>query len=87
MERPTLAEALRVSEQNIKQLDKLLGEAQQLITSTRFVVTMATELHDKERSLEQLIKAQIFSESTGNSFARIVEARTHLDIAHRALAE
>lgn len=87
MDRPDLREVLTAATKAMEHLDKLLGEAQQVTSHSRFSVTMAVELNGQHTSLDQIIKSQIYTEAMGNVFSRVIEARTHLDVAVRALTE
>lgn len=88
MDRPDPQSALTEAAKILTVLETQLAKAQDLITRTRFNVTMATELaaQRNEVSFDQIVKAQIFGESMHDAFTRVIEARTHLDVASRALS-
>jgi hypothetical protein len=88
MDRPDLKKTLEQAERMMAEIDRVLGQAQELSSRARFSVTMAVELNaGPNPALDHVIKAQIYTEAMGHSFARIIEARTHLDVALRALTE
>ncbi len=87
MERPDMKETLEQAQRAMAIIEDILAKAQDHVTRTRFSVTMATEMaaSRNEVSFDHIVKAQIFSESMHDTFTRIIEARTHLDVATRAL--
>jgi hypothetical protein len=87
-QRPDLAATLRQARALMADIEKHLAQAQELSSRARFAVAMAMELSSPEsRSLDMLIKSQIYTEAMGHAFARIIEGRTHLDVGLRAVEE
>ena len=87
-QRPDLAATLKQASTMMSEIEKQLAKAQDLTSRARFIVAVAMELGTAEsRSFDSIIKAQIYTEAMGHTFARIIEARTHLDVATRALSD
>jgi N-acetylglucosamine-6-phosphate deacetylase len=87
MDRPNLQDTMKQAQAMMAEIDKLLGKAQEMSSRSRFAVTIATEMNGANNSFDQIVKSQIYTEAMGHTFARIIEARTHLDVALRALTE
>lgn len=68
----------------LKKMDRQLNELQQDATRSRFLVAAAVE-GNPESTFDDRIKSQICTEALGTIFGKIIEARTHLDVATRAL--
>lgn len=86
--RPDLGATLKQASAMMSEIEKNLAQAQDLASRARFIVAVAMELGSPEsRSFDSIIKAQIYTEAMGHTFARVIESRTHLDVALRALSE
>lgn len=68
----------------LRKMDKQLNELQQDATRSRFLVGAAVDANPNS-SFDDRIKAQICTESLGTIFSKVIEARTHLDVAARAI--
>ena len=87
-QRPDLAATLKQAAGMMSEIEKHLAQAQDLTSRARFAVAVAMELSSVgDRSFDSIIKAQIYTEAMGHAFARVIEGRTHLDVAVRALEE
>lgn len=87
MDRPDMKETLTKASAMLKELDDILGRAQELSSRARLGVAVAVELNGGNLSFDQVIKSQIYTEAMGHAFARAIEARTHLGVAMKALSE
>jgi hypothetical protein len=87
MERPDIAQTMREAKAMLKDIDAALAKSQELATRARFAVSMAVEMNAAGGSatFDHIIKSQVYTEAMGQLFSRIIEARTHLDVAVRAL--
>ncbi len=87
-QRPDLVATLKQALSMMSEIEKCLAQAQDLSSRARFAVAVAMELGSAEtRSFDSVIKAQIYTEAMGHTFARIIEGRTHLDVALRAIED
>lgn len=68
----------------IADLDKQLENVQRELTKRRLTQAMALE-GNKKISFDAAVKARISDEAMANAFARVIESRTHLDMAKRGL--
>lgn len=88
MERPDVKDTVAKAVVLMNQLERLLEEAQEKSSRSRLGVMMAVELSGAgNMSFDQIIKTQIYGEAMGHTFARILEARTHLGVAMKALSD
>ena len=79
-----LEEATRKVAKMIEDMQDTLGEVQKGSTSARITMAIAVEANP-ESTMDDRIKNQIYGEAMGQAYARVIEARTHLDVALRAL--
>jgi hypothetical protein len=79
-----LQEVMSATADLLKKMDKQLNQLQQDATRSRFLLGAAVESSPKS-TFDDRIKGQICTESLGTIFAKVIEARTHLDVAVRAL--
>lgn len=68
----------------LEKMDRQLNELQQDATRSRFLVAAAVE-GNPQSTFDDRVKSQITTEALGTIFGKIIEARTHLDVATRAL--
>jgi coenzyme F420-reducing hydrogenase alpha subunit len=70
----------------MKEMDEQLAKAQRNASASRFLVAMATDMNP-DATLDQRIKSTIYTEAMAQVFARIIEARTHMEVASTALED
>lgn len=87
MERPDLDDTMKKAKEMLDDLERVLSRAQETSSRARLGVAVAIELNSGKMSFDQVIKGQIYTEAMGHTFARVIEARTHLGVAMKALSE
>lgn len=69
----------------LARLERLLGEVQQQLSHVRLTQAAAIE-GNRQLSFDSNVKARIADEAMGNTFARVLEARTHISVAIKAMS-
>lgn len=85
MERPDLAQAIAAAQKMLDELEPTLEKVQASISHGRLAMAVAAEMNAGQITFDQVVKYRLFDESAYTAFAKVVELRTHLDVARQAL--
>jgi hypothetical protein len=85
VERPDLQTAIEAAQKTLLELEPMCEKLQMAVAHSRLSMAAAAEMNAGQLTFDQVVKYRLFDESTYTAFAKVVELRTHLDIAKQAL--